>query len=116
MNEGACVRCLSRMWVSVAIVAAGTMVVVGGEAARAQSAGPAISGAVTIVESAQEKGPVERATKDLQNDFKKVFGQTPKLVSDIKDAGPVTILIAERENVPAGVECATTSDTEAFAF
>ena len=116
MNEGACVRCLSRMWVSVAIVAAGTMVVVGGEAARAQSAGPAISGAVTIVESAQEKGPVQRATKDLQSDFKKVFGQTPKLVSDIKDAGPVTILIAERENVPAGVECATTSDTEAFAF
>jgi hypothetical protein len=104
------------MWVSVAIVAAGTMVVVGGEAARAQSAGPAISGAVTIVESAQEKGPVQRATKDLQSDFKKVFGQTPKLVSDIKDAGPVTILIAERENVPAGVECATTSDTEAFAF
>lgn len=116
MNEGACVRCLSRMWVSVAIVAAGTMVVVGGEAARAQSAGPAISGAVTIVESAQEKGPVQRATKDLQSDFKRVFGQTPKLVSDIKDAGPVTILIAERENVPAGVECATTSDTEAFAF
>jgi hypothetical protein len=104
------------MWVSVAIVAAGTMVVVGGEAARAQSAGPAISGAVTIVESAQEKGPVQRATKDLQSDFKRVFGQTPKLVSDIKDAGPVTILIAERENVPAGVECATTSDTEAFAF
>jgi hypothetical protein len=68
------------------------------------------------VESAQEKGPVQRATKDLQSDFKKVFGQTPKLVSDIKDAGPVTILIAERENVPAGVECATTSDTEAFAF
>ena len=116
MNEGACVRCLSRMWVSVAIVAAGTMVVVGGEAASAQSAGPAISGAITIVESAQEKGPVQRATKDLQSDFKKVFGQTPKLVSDIKDAGPVTILIAERENVPAGVECATTSDTEAFAF
>lgn len=116
MNEGACVRCLSRMWVSVAIVAAGTMVVVGGEAARAQSAGPAISGAITIVESAQEKGPVQRATKDLQSDFKRVFGQTPKLVSDIKDAGPVTILIAERENVPAGVECATTSDTEAFAF
>jgi hypothetical protein len=104
------------MWVSVAIVAAGTMVVVGGEAASAQSAGPAISGAVTIVESAQEKGPVQRATKDLQSDFKRVFGQTPKLVSDIKDAGPVTILIAERENVPAGVECATTSDTEAFAF
>jgi len=104
------------MWVSVAIVAAGTMVVVGGEAASAQSAGPAISGAITIVESAQEKGPVQRATKDLQSDFKKVFGQTPKLVSDIKDAGPVTILIAERENVPAGVECATTSDTEAFAF
>jgi hypothetical protein len=104
------------MWVSVAIVAAGTMVVVGGEAASAQSAGPAISGAITIVESAQEKGPVQRATKDLQSDFKRVFGQTPKLVSDIKDAGPVTILIAERENVPAGVECATTSDTEAFAF
>jgi hypothetical protein len=75
-----------------------------------------ITGAITLVESAQESGPVQRATKDLQNDFKKVFGQAPKVVSDLKDAGPTAILIAQRENLPSGVDCATTSDAEAFAF
>jgi len=85
-------------------------------AGHAQAAQPAISGAVTLVESAQESGPVQRATRDLENDFRKVFGQAPKLVNDLKDAGPTAILIAQRENVPAGVDCATTTDSEAFAF
>ncbi|HZP05294.1 MAG TPA: glycosyl hydrolase 115 family protein [Terracidiphilus sp.] len=75
-----------------------------------------ITGAVTIVESAQESGPVQRATKDLQKDFTKVFGQAPKVVNSLMDAGPVAILIAQRENVPTGVDCATTANPEAFAF
>ncbi len=84
--------------------------------AHAQESGTTIHAGVTLVESAQESGPVQRATRDLQNDFKKVFGQTPKVVSDLKEAGPTAILIAQRGNVPAGVDCATTADTEAFAF
>ncbi len=79
--------------------------------------GTAINGSVTLVESAQESGPVQRATKDLERDFVKVFGQAPKLVNDLKDAtGPTAILIAQRENLPSGVDCATTANTEAFAF
>jgi hypothetical protein len=75
-----------------------------------------ISAAITIVQSARESGPVRRATKDLQSDFTKVFGQAPKVLSSLDEAGPVAILIAQNANVPSGVECATASDTEAFAF
>jgi Ni/Co efflux regulator RcnB len=87
------------------------------QAAQATENAPvAITGFITLVESAQESGPVQRATKDLEKDFAKVFGQTPKVVNSLMDAGPLAILIAQRENVPAGVNCATTTDTEAFAF
>jgi hypothetical protein len=76
----------------------------------------AIDSSVTIVESAQESGPVRRATEDLLGDFTKVFGKAPKLVNQPDEAGPVSILIAERTHVPLGIECATTTETEAFAF
>ena len=82
-----------------------------------QSAGGVtINGAITIVESAQESGPVQRATQDLEKDFTKVFGRAPKVVNSLMDAGPTAILIAQRENMPTGVECVTTTNTEAFAF
>jgi hypothetical protein len=100
---------------SIVLIALGAVPSGFGQGAPGSSA-VAISGAVTIVESAQESGPVQRATKDLRSDFTKVFGRAPKLVNDLKDAGPTAILIAQRENLPAGVECATTSNTEAFAF
>ena len=48
-------------------------------AAPARTKPVAINASVTIVESAQEPGPVHRATEDLRNDFAKVFGQRPKL-------------------------------------
>ncbi|MDE3186651.1 MAG: glycosyl hydrolase 115 family protein [Acidobacteriota bacterium] len=75
-----------------------------------------IDSSVTMVESAQETGPVQRATQDLRADFAKVFGQAPRLAGRLEDAGPVTILIAERSHLPAAVPCTTTVDTEAFAF
>lgn len=84
----------------------------------AQSSGRAITinSSVTLVESTQESGPVQRATEDLRSDFAKVFGQQPRLVNSLEDAGPVAILIAERAHVPAGIACTTTNSTEAFAF
>ena len=69
-----------------------------------------------IVVSAQEPGPVHRAAEDLRADFTKVFGQPPKLASGLDSAGPVAILIAQRDHLPAGVDCATTQNAEAFAF
>jgi Ni/Co efflux regulator RcnB len=85
-------------------------------AAQPQSPRVTINGSVTIVESARESAPVRRATKDLLSDFTKVFGRAPKLVGTLDEAGPVAILIARNSNLPAGVDCATATDTEAFAF
>ena len=82
----------------------------------AQSRSIVINSSVTIVESGQEPGPIHRSTQDLVSDFTKVFGRAPKLVTSLEQAGPVAILISQRENLPAGVDCATTSDREAFAF
>ncbi|MGA2250288.1 glycosyl hydrolase 115 family protein [Terracidiphilus sp.] len=82
----------------------------------APSAAVTIDSSVTIVESAQETAPVRRATRDLLADFGKVFGQAPKLVERLEDAGPVAILVAERSRIPAGVHCVSAMDTESFAF
>ncbi len=85
-------------------------------AAFAQATPITINSSVTIVESTQEPGPIHRATDDLRHDFAKVFGQQPKLVSSLSDAGKVTILIAQNQNAPAEAGCAAASGTEAFAF
>ena len=84
--------------------------------AFAQTTPITINSSVTIVESAQEPGPIHRATEDLRHDFAKVFGQQPKLVTSLNDAGKVTILIAQNQNAPAEAGCAAASGTEAFSF
>ncbi len=75
-----------------------------------------IVGSVTIVESAQSAGPVQRATKDLLSDFDKVFGTAPRLVTSLAEAGPVSIVIGQGPEQPFGVKCSMATDTEAFAF
>jgi hypothetical protein len=99
-----------------ALVAAAFSIAAFAVSAVAQTPAITISSAVTIVESAQEPGPVHRATEDLRADFTKVFDQTPKLVNSLDAAGPVALLIAQRDNLPAGVDCTATQNTEAFAF
>jgi hypothetical protein len=94
----------------------GALLLAVGTAAWAQTPKVTINASVTIVESAQESAPVRRATKDLLNDFTKVFGQAPRLVGGLAEAGTVAILIAQNSNLPAGVECATSTDMESFAF
>jgi len=84
--------------------------------APAQSAHVAIDANTTIVESAQEPAPIQRATKDLLADFTKVFGRAPKLVNQLDQAGPTSILIAQGSNIPSGTACATATDRESFAF
>ena len=85
-------------------------------AVDAQSGRVTVNHSVTIVESTEEPWAVKRATEDLRNDFSKVFGQAPREVASLNEAGAVAILIAERTHVPAGIGCTTTSNREAFAF
>jgi hypothetical protein len=82
----------------------------------AQDRPVAISSAVTIVESAQEPGPVHRATQDLVADFTKVLGKAPKTVEGLDASGPVALVIAENQNLPAGVGCTAATDRESFAL
>ncbi|MGO8757964.1 MAG: glycosyl hydrolase 115 family protein [Terracidiphilus sp.] len=69
-----------------------------------------------IIVNAQEPAPVRRAAEDLRSDLAKVFGNAPQIVDGLQDSGPAAILIAQRDHIPAGVKCATTSGTESFAF
>jgi hypothetical protein len=96
--------------------ALGTLALASPTPAGTQEKPIAINSSVTIVETSQEPSPVHRATEDLRHDFAMVFGQEPKLVTSLSEAGPVAILIAQNQNVPAGVGCATASGTESFAF
>jgi len=82
----------------------------------AQAPAVTIDSSVTLVVSASEPGPVHRATQDLQADFAKVFGKAPKVVDSLDASGPVALVIAQSQNVPAGVGCSTASDRESFAF
>ena len=75
-----------------------------------------LDSSVTIVESAQEPGPVRRATEDLLSDLTKVFGQRPALANQLEDSGPIAILIAEHSKVHPGINCATPNGPESFAF
>jgi Glycosyl hydrolase family 115 len=98
------------------LAATGLFLLGGSASAAAQSARVTIDASTTVVESAQEPGPVQRATKDLLSDFIKVFGHAPKLVDSLDRSGPVTLLIAQSSNVPSGLGCTTASDRESFAF
>ena len=75
-----------------------------------------IDGSVTVVEGAQMSGPVERATKDLLSDLDEVFGTTPRVVTRLAEAGPVSIVIGQGPELPFGLKCSMATDTEAFAF
>jgi hypothetical protein len=75
-----------------------------------------LDSSVTIVESAQEPGPVRKATEDLLSDFSKVFGQRPALANDLENSGSIAILIAEQGNVHPGINCTAPKGPESFAF
>jgi len=62
-------------------------------AATAQGQPVTINGSVALVEDTRETGAVRRATEDLRDDFAKVFGQKPRVVRNLEDAGAVAILV-----------------------
>ncbi|MEO6966234.1 MAG: glycosyl hydrolase 115 family protein, partial [Acidobacteriaceae bacterium] len=72
-----------------------------------------LNGNVTILVDAEQPGPVKLAVKDLASDLHKVFGKEPRIVSNEKDAGPVTIVLG---NEASGAPANHASAPEAFSI
>jgi len=110
-------RRISLLSTSLPLLAAfGVLTLASAPSSRAQAPGVTIDSSVTLVVSANEPGPVHRATQDLQADFAKVFSKAPRVVDSLGASGPVALVIAQSQNLPAGVGCSTASDRESFAF
>ncbi len=65
--------------------------------ALAQSVSPVsikVDGQTTILVETTQPEPVKRAAQDLASDMRKVFGVTPRIVTRVQDAGPVSIVLA----------------------
>ncbi|MDE2495332.1 MAG: glycosyl hydrolase 115 family protein [Alphaproteobacteria bacterium] len=75
-----------------------------------------ITSKVTILENVNENGPVRLAAQDLQNDFAKVFGAKPRIVTNAAEAGPLTIMIGEESEIPAGMRPAGATAPESFSI
>ncbi|MGB6199974.1 MAG: glycosyl hydrolase 115 family protein [Candidatus Acidiferrales bacterium] len=75
-----------------------------------------IDSKVTILESADAAGPIQKATEDLRNDFQKVLGAKPRMVTSDADSGPVTIMIGEQSELPEAARPAGLTDPESFSI
>ncbi len=75
-----------------------------------------LTAGLTILANARENGPVRKATEDLQSDLMKVFGTRPRIVTDAAEAGPVTIMIGEESEIPAGLPAAGATAPESFSI
>ena len=114
MCEPAVLRHLRRPF---ALLLASGFVFAAAVSAHASRSHVPIDASVTIVESADEPGPVRRATADLLSDFGKVFGQTPSLANHMEGSGQLAILISGPQRPYAGIKCAEpTGGAESFAF
>ncbi len=113
MSHPSVVRRFHLLTVAVALA---LLILSAGVWAAPKSQPITLDSSVTIVESADEPGPVRRATEDLLSDFAKVFGQRPALANQLEDSGPIAILIAEHSKVHPGINCATSEWAGVFRF
>jgi hypothetical protein len=81
-----------------------------------KNAAVTIDSKVTIVESADTVGPIQKATEDLRNDFQTVLGAKPRIVASQADSGPITIMIAEAPALPDAIRPAGLTDPESFSI
>src|SRR5690242_8097678 len=75
-----------------------------------------LDSASTILVSPDEPGPIQQAAKDLQSDFGKVFGKTPRIVTRPQDAAATTILVGEYSKLPENVRPAPLTAPESFSI
>jgi len=85
------------------------------DAAPTASAHVMVTSNVTLLESPGESLPVRLAAQDLQNDFARVFGVRPRIVTRRRDAGPVTIMIGQEAQIPSDMLPAGTATSGAVA-
>jgi Glycosyl hydrolase family 115 len=71
---------------------------------------------LTIVESANEPGPVRLATENLADDFQTVLGKRPVIIDHPVDAAPVAILVGEQSKIPDALRSPGLTGTESFSI
>jgi hypothetical protein len=71
---------------------------------------------ITIVQSPDEPLPIRRAVEDLANDFDKVLGTEPRIVTRQEDAGPLTILVGEQSKIPKAMQATGLAAPESFSI
>jgi hypothetical protein len=59
---------------------------------------------VTLLEMPGQAAPVRRAIDDLADDFYKVLGTRPKIVTREEDSGPVTVIVGDQSRIPAAMQ------------
>jgi Glycosyl hydrolase family 115 len=85
--------------------------------AKSESGGPLVlHSGLTILQSPNEPVPIQEATKDLAADFAKVLGTAPRIVTREEDAGPITILIGERSEIPEAMRPTGLTAPESFSI
>jgi hypothetical protein len=113
------IRCLARRAIKDLLLV--TLALVCGTPALAQSREAqdqayVLDSRVTLLEAPDEAGPIRRATLDLAEDFYRVLGTRPKIVTRQQDAGPVTILIGEQSKLPAAMQSNAAAAAESFSI
>ena len=116
----------TAFWVRVATPLLGALLVVcpirAGAGVAAQTVKKATSdsirldGTVTIFVNQDAPGPIVEAAQDLQSDFEKVFGKKPSIVRRFEDAGPDTVMIGEKTQLPDDLRPAGLADPESFSI
>ena len=71
---------------------------------------------VTLLERPGEPLPVRLAAQNLQNDLRRVFGVSPRIVTRPSAAGPVTLMIGPEAQTPRAMRPARLAVPESFAI
>ena len=71
---------------------------------------------VTILESPDEPLPIRRAVEDLANDFQKVLGTAPRIVTHEEDAGAMIVLVGEQSKIPQAMRAGQLLAPESFSI
>ncbi len=77
---------------------------------------PVLDSNVTIVRSPDETLPVRKAIADLQGDFAKVFGATPRILTRAQSAGALTVVVGTYAELPTAMRPAGTTAPESFSI
>ena len=86
------------------------------QARRAKQELLVVDGTVTILQSADEPEPVQKAVNDLARDLESVLGKRPKIVNRHEDAATITIVVGEQSKLPEALRPANLTGPESFSI